>query len=754
MPNPNVQSGTGYNEEFMGYRQQAITSSKETADLIKSLSALEAQLKKSNSNYKGTYFKNFTDALDEYSKIDVANGDATRKSLEKLFRATNTYYNRLSARSTGNKTNTKDWDAQMKGMAKIATKILFASIASGRTSGKKVLESHADKSKQARYMPRSYVVDEAASWAKKIGVAFNKQIAYKAQKNSKPALGEFGRVAFAQSKEDILGTSAKKTSPILSMARGSTFTGTSRAQPLDNYTKIYKQLAEIHPWTKGQVLPGFDAAKYTVDSYREAKSQATANYRSRKGEFDISEDVGASIRAMYGDSNTKSPIKMMGKVKTAFGAIYNSVIKHSDVFAKTLENVGKVFEMTGKGIEKVGAGVGGAFAALGADNPLEMIQGVTKGLSGMTTMVSDFMSGVFGAVGSILSGAGGGGGGGGGGKSGGGGKGGAAGAALSIVGGVFNLISGAFSLLSSAITMSFSVFNGLLTGVLGILKKMLKTSPIFDAILNILNLAFTLFFMPFFNVFSEALLPIVLNLLDWALQYGEIFSGILQETGIIGLITESVNTFVKEIMGIVTSDSFVQMITDLLKVIPIIFEFSKTLLGFFVDHSKDILDVISKGLDYFDEMLTNGIIDAVLDFSKNMLGWMGLHADDLVHYTDMIFHYVEGIAGVLGVGLDVKKEMIKGWGRMLAGVTSAFSWLSAPIAFANGGIVPATPGGTLSLIGEGGRSEAVIPLDEMDTLGGTKQIVIQFTGNVYGMNDFETKVQQIVNNTANRAYFR
>jgi len=753
MPNPNVQSGTGYNEEFMGYRQQAITSSKETADLIKSLSALEAQLKKSNSNYKGTYFKNFTDALDEYSKIDVANGDATRKSLEKLFRATNTYYNRLSVRSTGNKTNTKDWDAQMKGMAKIATKILFASIASGRTSGKKVLESHADKSKQARYMPRSYVVDEAASWAKKIGVAFNKQIAYKAQKNSKPALGEFGRVAFAQSKEDILGTSAKKTSPILSMARGSTFTGTSRAQPLDNYTKIYKQLAEIHPWTKGQVLPGFDAAKYTVDSYREAKSQAKANYRSRKGEFDISEDVGASIRAMYGDPNTKTPIKKMGKVKTAFNAIFNSVIKHSDVFAKTLENVGKVFEMTGKGIEKVGVGVGGAFAALGADNPLEMIQGVTKGLSSMTTMVSDFMSGVFGAIGSMLGSAGGGGKGEGG-KSGGGGKGGA-GSALAIIGGVFSLISGAFSLLSSAISMSFSVFNGLLTGVLGTLKKMLKTSPIFDAILNILNLAFTLFFMPFFNVFSEALLPIVLNLLDWASQYGEIFSGILQETGIIGLITESVNTFVEDIKGIVTGDSFVQMITDLLRVIPIVLAFSKTLLEFFVGHSKVILDIISKGLDYLDEMLTNGIIDAVLDFSVHMLEWMGLHADDIAYYMEKIFDCVEGIAEVLGVVSGAKEVISKIGGALWNLVSpSAYFTFKAPHRFANGGIVPATPGGTLGWIGEGGRSEAVIPLDEMDTLGGTKQIVIQFTGNVYGMNDFETKVQQIVNNTANRAYFR
>jgi hypothetical protein len=37
---------------------------------------------------------------------------------------------------------------------------------------------------------------------------------------------------------------------------------------------------------------------------------------------------------------------------------------------------------------------------------------------------------------------------------------------------------------------------------------------------------------------------------------------------------------------------------------------------------------------------------------------------------------------------------------------------------ANGGIVKASPGGTLALIGEGGKDEAVIPLDRMGSMGG------------------------------------
>jgi hypothetical protein len=44
---------------------------------------------------------------------------------------------------------------------------------------------------------------------------------------------------------------------------------------------------------------------------------------------------------------------------------------------------------------------------------------------------------------------------------------------------------------------------------------------------------------------------------------------------------------------------------------------------------------------------------------------------------------------------------------------------------ANGGIVKATPGGTLALIGEGGRDEAVIPLDKAGGMGGGNTIIIQ-----------------------------
>jgi hypothetical protein len=58
----------------------------------------------------------------------------------------------------------------------------------------------------------------------------------------------------------------------------------------------------------------------------------------------------------------------------------------------------------------------------------------------------------------------------------------------------------------------------------------------------------------------------------------------------------------------------------------------------------------------------------------------------------------------------------------------------AGVELADGGIVRARPGGVPAIIGEGGRDEAVIPLDDsraMDRLGGGS-VTIHFNGPIMG----------------------
>lgn len=49
-------------------------------------------------------------------------------------------------------------------------------------------------------------------------------------------------------------------------------------------------------------------------------------------------------------------------------------------------------------------------------------------------------------------------------------------------------------------------------------------------------------------------------------------------------------------------------------------------------------------------------------------------------------------------------------------------------AMANGGIIPARPGGTLALIGEAGQDEAVIPLNRLGNMGGGNNVTINVNG--------------------------
>jgi hypothetical protein len=70
--------------------------------------------------------------------------------------------------------------------------------------------------------------------------------------------------------------------------------------------------------------------------------------------------------------------------------------------------------------------------------------------------------------------------------------------------------------------------------------------------------------------------------------------------------------------------------------------------------------------------------------------------------------------------IEIKIPDIKG----LPGRGKTFGVPKIPM-LADGGIVKASAGGTLALIGEGGQDEAVIPLDRMGSMGGGVNITIQ-----------------------------
>ena len=67
-------------------------------------------------------------------------------------------------------------------------------------------------------------------------------------------------------------------------------------------------------------------------------------------------------------------------------------------------------------------------------------------------------------------------------------------------------------------------------------------------------------------------------------------------------------------------------------------------------------------------------------------------------------------------------------GVLTTGLAKAQQISSRRLELADGGIIPATPGGTAATIGEGGRDEAVIPLDDIESPfggGGDQTVIIE-----------------------------
>jgi hypothetical protein len=93
---------------------------------------------------------------------------------------------------------------------------------------------------------------------------------------------------------------------------------------------------------------------------------------------------------------------------------------------------------------------------------------------------------------------------------------------------------------------------------------------------------------------------------------------------------------------------------------------------------------------------------------------------------------------VAGIYKEIFNGIAKAWNNTIGRLSFNFpKWVpglggkgfTAPKIpmLADGGIIKASPGGTLALIGEGGRDEAVIPLDRMGSMGGNN-ITINVNG--------------------------
>lgn len=368
-----------------------------------------------------------------------------------------------------------------------------------------------------------------------------------------------------------------------------------------------------------------------------------------------------------------------------------------------------------------------------------------------------------------------------------------------------------FSAVSSLISTAFSMFTGLLSSMLKMLKEIFKTSQIMEAVSNILSLCLTLFFLPFFTSFGNALLEAVFNILLWTRDNGMSF---IEEHGNDYIeIFQAIGDFFidnkENLMKIATE--FIEIVcVMLIALAPDFMEFVGYMVDAFLDNKDVMFQMLSEGINVGNQLLQNNIFGMYMYYGTLFMSFIDTNADWIKSMFDMASGLVDSclgafswimdhmllfciavggaigsltaLAGVAGLSRKliedilmegvkrlgpiflkfsgpVIKEYMKGTAFkafMAGGLTgSAIGILlySLFFSFGRGGYIPSTPGGLLAIVAEK-ETEYIIPESKMHLIRGHNNIVLSFNDDVYMLDNPTSEIKTIATQVTQTSHYR
>ena len=336
---------------------------------------------------------------------------------------------------------------------------------------------------------------------------------------------------------------------------------------------------------------------------------------------------------------------------------------------------------------------------------------------------------------------------------------------------------------ASAATAAIPILGAVLVGVGLIFKELKKHSPILQAVSSLFELAYSLFLMPIGNSLGKLLLPMAEALINLAIQFNswwdenaqpvfDRLQSVLEpffkgdfETALRNYITEwlvpnllwLLDTFgelifgpawdvMKEVIrnlpdtinGIITwfNDVVVPFFTQVVSVVTSIINTVQAVVGSIISVVQNPIQTISTVISTI-----SGVITAIKAFFDSTLGPAVNVIKEAVSKVKTTTENVKkAVSDPVGTAKSTVSNFVEKAGNALDKLN--------PHWFATGGVVT---GPTLGVVGEAGP-EAIIPLDEMGGIGAT--YVVNINGDVYGVSDLESRIERVIQRTANKSYFR
>lgn len=457
----------------------------------------------------------------------------------------------------------------------------------------------------------------------------------------------------------------------------------------------------------------------------------------------------------------------------------------SESFEGVVDKVVKGFVTLGSALTGFNNAVGQFVGALGSaysavaqgfgdmlDDPISGVISVMNGMSSMITASMGFFTSILDTISSLFT------------SIFSGGKddkeGGSNSKITAIATAILSIISSLLNAALQSIQAGLQIFTSTLQAVFKLVKKIAFTSPVVKAILELLNLAFTLFFMPFMNSFALVLLPYVLELLDWAVQNGAKYAEWGQKLGeSLGELLTADGGILEQVKNLATS-FITDFLPSFLELIPDLITFAVSFVSDILKNKDAIINFLKTGFSAFSAMLEAGILSSFLDFGKKTMQWLGNNAPQLVTFIASVMtgmlKIAKFFAGFFGGGSEVDDVDIEGITSKATSLAEAMkefqtkkegekkddtgnqttNTVNAMLGLAgaaSGGKFPCN-GGIPVITGEGGEGEYKLSESELKEIGKDTTVSIQYNGQILSKYDFKETVRKALTDVSSKSYYR
>lgn len=285
------------------------------------------------------------------------------------------------------------------------------------------------------------------------------------------------------------------------------------------------------------------------------------------------------------------------------------------------------------------------------------------------------------------------------------------------------------SLANSGLSMMFSGIQKGFGIVQQIYERVKSSSQFLQTVESLFNLAMTLLLMPLGNALAETILPSMVELVENVTGLWDVMEEAYNNGGLAGILGVILEQGLHE---------FAQFFNS---------------IGSKLEEEGGLIGNIGTMLNTIGNFIENGLATVL----QSIFGVVGFVATHLKEFIALYIAYQTAlIAATLIASLSPET---KGLGYVIGGaalITGVGSYVGMSAAgMADGGYVPPTPGGQLTVIGEGGEGEYVIPESKISEYSSSGTIINNFYGYtseelVRTVNDIIA--QQVANSTRQRVF--